>query len=151
MTQVLNFGLPSPIDIRIDGRDIAANRDVAVSILNEIRRVPGIVDARIQQDFSYPNFEVTVDRTKAHAGRVHRGRCREQRPQHPERQCPNEPMFFLNKGNGVNYSLVAQTPQYKLQSLQDLENIPITSATAAKSGVIADVATIQSIAGNVRG
>ena len=65
VTQVLNFGLPSPIDIRIDGRDIAANRDVAVGILNEIRRVPGIVDARIQQDFSYPNFEVAVDRTKA--------------------------------------------------------------------------------------
>ena len=65
VTQVLNFGLPSPIDIRIDGRDIQANRDVAVGVLNEICHVPGIVDARIQQDSSYPNFEIAVDRTKA--------------------------------------------------------------------------------------
>ncbi len=53
------------------------------------------------------------------------------------------PMFFLNQRNGVNYNLVAQTPQYQIQSLQDLENIPIRSATAARSGVVADLATIH--------
>src|ERR1700761_6432864 len=52
-------------------------------------------------------------------------------------------MFFLNQRNGVNYSLVAQTPQYKLQSLQDLQNIPITSKTAPKAEIVADVATIH--------
>ena len=143
VTQVLNFGLPSPIDIRIDGRDIAANRDVAVSILNEIRHVPGIVDARIQQDFSYPNFEVAVDRTKALQGGFTEVDVANSVLNILSGSAQTEPMFFLNKANGVNYSLVAQTPQYKVQSLQDLENIPITSATAAKSGMIADFATIH--------
>jgi multidrug efflux pump subunit AcrB len=143
VTQVLNFGLPSPIDIRIDGRDIAANRDVAVSILNEIRHVPGIVDARIQQDFSYPNFEVAVDRTKAMQGGFTEIDVANSVLNILSGSAQTEPMFFLNKGNGVNYSLVAQTPQYKVQSLQDLENIPITSARGAKSSMIADFATIH--------
>jgi multidrug efflux pump subunit AcrB len=134
VTQVLNFGLPSPIDIRIDGRDIAAN---------EIRRVPGIVDARIQQDFSYPNFEVAVDRTKAIQSGFTEVDVANSVLNILSGSAQTEPMFFLNKANGVNYSLVAQTPQYKVQSLQDLENIPITSARAAKSGVIADFATIH--------
>ncbi len=143
VTQVLNFGLPSPIDIRIDGRDIAANRDIAVSILNEIRHVPGIVDARIQQDFSYPNFEVAVDRTKALQGGFTEIDIANSVLNILSGSAQTEPMFFLNKRNGVNYSLVTQTPQYKVQSLQDLENIPITSAAAAKSGMIADFATIH--------
>ncbi len=143
VTQVLNFGLPSPIDIRIDGRDIMANRDVAVSILNEIRHVPGIVDARIQQDFSYPNFEVAVDRTKALQGGFTEADVATSMLNMLSSSGQVTPMFFLNQKNGVSYSFVTQTPQYQLQSLQDLENIPITSRTAAKSEVIADVATIR--------
>jgi multidrug efflux pump subunit AcrB len=143
VTQVLNFGLPSPIDIRIDGRDIQANRDVAVGILNEIRHVPGIVDARIQQDFSYPNFEIAVDRTKAMQGGFTEADVAGSVLNILSGSSQLDPMFFLNQRNGVNYSLVAQTPQYRIQSLQDLQNIPITSPTATRSEVIADVATIH--------
>ena len=143
VTQVLNFGLPSPIDIRIDGRDIQANRDIAVGILNEIRHVPGIVDARIQQDFSYPNFEIAVDRTKALQGGFTEADVANSVLNILSGSSQLDPMFFLNQRNGVNYNLVAQTPQYRIQSLQDLQNIPITSPTAARSEVIADVATIH--------
>jgi multidrug efflux pump subunit AcrB len=143
VTQVLNFGLPSPIDIRIDGRDIMTNRDVAVSILNEIKHVPGIVDARIQQDFSYPNFEVAVDRTKALQGGFTEADVANSVLNMLSGSGQLTPMFFLNQRNGVNYSLVAQTPQYQIESLQDLENIPIRSTTAARSGVVADLATIH--------
>ena len=65
ITQILNFGLPSPIDIQISGKDINANRAVADHMLQKIRRIPGIVDARIHQKFDYPTFQITVDRTKA--------------------------------------------------------------------------------------
>ncbi len=143
VTQVLNFGLPSPIDIRIDGRDIEKNRDIAVGILNEIRHVPGIVDARIQQDFSYPNFEIAVDRTKALQGGFTEADVANSVLNILSGSSQLDPMFFLNQRNGVNYNLVAQTPQYRIQSLQDLQNIPITSTTAARSEVIADVATIH--------
>src|SRR3954454_1096795 len=143
VTQVLNFGLPAPIDIRIDGRDIQANRDVAIHILDQIRHVPGIVDAHIQQDFDYPNFEVNVDRTKAQQGGFTEADIAGSILNTLSGSFQTSPMFFLNKGNGVNYTLAAQTPQYKVQSLQDLQNIPVNAPTAAKSGVLADYATIK--------
>ncbi len=143
VTQVLNFGLPAPIDIRIDGRDVQANRGVATQILNKIRRVPGIVDARIQQDFDYPDFKVDVDRTKAQQGGFTEADVAGSVLDTLSGSFQTAPMFFLNRGNGVNYTLAAQTPQYKMQSLQDIQNIPITSPTAPHAGVLADVATIK--------
>ncbi len=143
VTQILNFGLPSPIDIQIEGTDMDGNRRVASRILTQLRRAPGAVDARIQQAFDYPMFEIQVDRTKAAQGG------------YTERDVANSvlnslsgsfqvtPMFFLNWNNGVNYSLVAQTPQYDIQSLQDLENTPISGAGARRPGILANVARIR--------
>src|SRR5919106_3791740 len=142
VTQIMNFGLPAPIDIQIEGADIQGNRQVADKILNEIRKLPGIADARIQQNFDYPKFDVAVDRTKAAGGGF------------TERDVANSllvslsgsfqttPTFFLNWQNGVSYNMATQTPQYKIQSLQDLQNMPITSATMTRPGILADVASI---------
>ena len=143
VTQVLNFGLPAPIDIRIDGANVQANRDIAVHILNEIRRVPGIVDARIQQNFDYPDFEVNVDRTKAQQAGFTEADVAGSVLNTLSGSSQVSPMFFLNRGNGVNYTMAAQTPQYKVQSLQDIENIPISAPTAASAGILANVATIK--------
>src|SRR5579862_5639319 len=143
VTQVLNFGLPAPIDVQIDGTDTEGNRLVADRMLEEIRQTPGIADARIQQEFDYPVFDVTVDRTKAAQGG------------YTERDVANSmlnslsgsfqiaPMFFLNYKNGVSYNLVTQTPQYSMQSLQDLQNTPLNAATAARPEILADVASIK--------
>jgi multidrug efflux pump subunit AcrB len=143
VTQVLNFGLPAPIDIQIEGADIEGNREVAARMLHEIERVPGIADARIQQAFDYPEFDVAVDRTKAAQGG------------YTERDVANSmlnslsgsfqisPMFFLNFNNGVSYNLVTQTPQYSIQTLQDLQNTPLNAANAAHPEILADVASIK--------
>jgi multidrug efflux pump subunit AcrB len=143
VTQILNFGLPAPIDIQIDGADIDRNRGIANQILGEIRQVSGIVDARIEQAFDYPTFKITVDRTKA------------AQSGHPEREVANNvlnslsgsfqitPMFFLNYDNGVNYNLVAQPPQYHIQSIQDIESIPLTSPQRKDLDILADVASIK--------
>ena len=142
VTQILNFGLPAPVDIQIDGADVQANRAVADKILAEMRHVPGVVDARMQQDFDYPKFHIAIDRTKAVEGG------------YTPRDVANSllvslsgsfqvtPTFFLNWQNGVNYNLVEQTPQYAIQSLQDLQNIPITAAAAPRPEILADVASI---------
>jgi CzcA family heavy metal efflux pump len=143
VTQVLNFGLPAPIDVQIEGSDVVSNREVAARMLQEIKKIPGAVDAHIQQAFDYPAFDVTVDRTKAaQAG-------------YAERDVANSllnslsgsfqisPMFFLNWQNGVSYNLVTQTPQYSVQSLQDLQNTPLNAATAHRPEILADVAGIQ--------
>ena len=142
-TQILNFGLPAPVDVQIEGANTEGNRVIADKMLAEIRQVPGIADARLQQPFDYPEYEVAIDRTKAaQAGFT-------------ERDVANSmlnslsgsfqitPQFFLNYQNGTSYNLVTQTPQYAIQSLQDLQNVPITASGAHQPAILADVAQIH--------
>ncbi|HET9688425.1 MAG TPA: efflux RND transporter permease subunit [Pseudolabrys sp.] len=142
VTQILNFGLPAPIDIQIEGADIQGNRQVADKILNEIGQVPGIADARIQQDFDYPKFHIDVDRTMAAGGGFTQRDVASSLLVSLSGSFQTTPTFFLNWQNGVNYNLAIQTPQYRIQSLQDLQNMPITSATARSPEILADVASI---------
>jgi CzcA family heavy metal efflux pump len=143
VTQILNFGLPAPIDIQIEGADMAGNERVADTMLTQLRQVRGITDLRIQQQADYPKLHIDVDRTKAlQAG-------------YTERDVANSmlistsgsfqvtPMFYLNPKNGVSYNLVVQTPQYDIQSGQDLQNIPLSSADQKQPGIMADVASID--------
>jgi multidrug efflux pump subunit AcrB len=143
VTQVLNFGTPAPVDIQIEGNDIDGNREVANRILHEIDRVPGIADARIQQAFDYPAFDVAVDRTKAAQGGYTQRDVANSMLNSLSGSFQISPMFFLNWKNGVSYNLVTQTPQYSIQSLQDLQNTPLNSATAMRAEILADVASVQ--------
>jgi CzcA family heavy metal efflux pump len=142
VTQVLNFGLPAPIDIQIEGADIEGNRRVADKMLAELRRVPGLTDLRIQQQFDYPTYDINVDRTKAAQGRLTERSVATSVLNSLSGSFQVTPTFFLNWKNGVNYNLVAQTPQYRIQSLQDLANTPITTPGESRSGILADVASV---------
>jgi len=142
VTQIINFGLPAPIDIQLEGADVQGNRRVADQMLNELRRVPGLVDLRIQQRFDYPKFDVTVDRTKAGQGGFTTRDLATSLLVSLSGSFQTTPTFFLNWQNGVNYNLATQTPQYRIQSLQDLQNIPISSPTTTRPGILADVASI---------
>src|SRR6266481_755016 len=143
VTQVLNFGLPAPIDVQIEGTDIEGNREVAARMLHEIESVPGIADARIQQAFDYPEFDVAVDRTKAAQGGYTQRDIANSLLNSLSGSFQITPMFFLNWKNGVSYNLVTQTPQYSIQSLQDLQNTPLNATTAAHPEILADVASIK--------
>ena len=143
VTQVLNFGLPAPIDIQIEGSDIEGNREVAARMLREIEQVPGIADARIQQAFDYPEFDVAVDRTKAAQGGYTQRDVANSLLNSLSGSFQITPMFFLNWKNGVSYNLVTQTPQYSIQSLEDLQNTPLNAASAARPEILADVASIK--------
>ena len=143
VTQVLNFGLPAPIDIQIEGADIDGNRQVADKMLAELRRVPGLTDLRIQQQFDYPVYDINVDRTKAAQGGLSERSVATSVLNSLSGSFQVTPSFFLNWKNGVNYNLVAQTPQYEVQSLQDLANTPVTTPGASRSGILADVASVK--------
>jgi multidrug efflux pump subunit AcrB len=143
VTQVLNFGLPAPIDIQIEGTDIEGNREVAARMLQEVERIPGIADARIQQAFDYPEFDVAVDRTKAAQGGYTQRDVANSLLNSLSGSFQITPMFFLNWKNGVSYNLVTQTPQYSIQSLEDLQNTPLNASTAARPEILADVASIR--------
>jgi multidrug efflux pump subunit AcrB len=144
VTQILDFGLPSPIDVQVEGNDVVASQQIAEKLMAQMRQVPGLVDLRVQQPLDYPTLDVAVDRVKAlQAG-------------YTEQNVANSvlnalsgsfqitPLFFMNWKNGVNYNLVAQTPQYRFQSINDLLNIPLP-ATASRSNteILGDVASVS--------
>jgi CzcA family heavy metal efflux pump len=127
VSQILNFGLPAPIDIQVVGNNQKANYAYANDLLKRIRHVAGIADLRIQQIFNYPQINIDVDRTMAADVGL------------TQRDVANSllvtlsgsgqvrPNFWLNPENGVSYPIVAQMPQYRVNSISDLSNIPITS------------------------
>jgi multidrug efflux pump subunit AcrB len=141
VSQILNFGMPAPLDIQIEGADIDANRRLAKRILDQLRHVSGAVDWRIQQQFDYPTFNVNVDRTKAIEGGLTPRDVATSLLVSLSGTAQTTPSFFLDWKNGVNYSIVQQAPQYKIQSLPDLQGTPITAA-ATHPGILADVASI---------
>src|SRR5437667_1284 len=142
VTQIINFGLPAPIDIQVEGADIQGNRRVADKMLNELRQVRGLVDLRVNQRFDYPKFDVVLDRTKAaQAGFTARDLASSLLVS-LSGSFQTTPTFFLNWQNGVSYNLATQTPQYRIQSLHDIENIPVSAPTATRPGILTDVASI---------
>src|ERR1700733_7871592 len=142
VTQILNFGLPAPIDVQFEGADIAGNRKVADKVLSEFHQIPGLVDLRIQQPDDYPVLTVDVDRTKAAQGGLTVRDVGGSLLNILSGSTQLNPQFFLNYKNGVNYNLVVQAPQYTIQSLSDLQNIPLSSATSKEPEILADVAGI---------
>jgi multidrug efflux pump subunit AcrB len=143
ITQVLNFGLPAPLDIQITGADITHNREVADGILGRVRAVPGVVDARIQQRFDYPDLEINVDRTKALQAAFTERDVASAVLNALSSSFQTSPMFFLNERNGVNYTMALMAPQYDEQTLHDLESLSITSPSTRRQAILADFATIS--------
>src|SRR5260370_12350021 len=109
VTQILNFGLPAPVDIQIEGANIAENRQVADRMLNQLRHVPGLVYFRIQQAFDYPKFHIDVDRTKAASAGFTERDISSSMLVSLSGSFQTSPTFFLNWQNGVQYQLVQQT------------------------------------------
>jgi len=143
VTQILNFGLPAPIDIQIVGNDLQGNRQFADKLLARVKYVSGTTDLRIQQTFDQPKLHIDVDRTKA------------QEIGFTQREVANNllitlsgssqtsPTFWLDPKNNVSYQIATQTPQYRVQSLQDLENIPVTGAGTAPPSILANLASFS--------
>jgi multidrug efflux pump subunit AcrB len=143
VTQILNFGLPAPIDVQVEGSNIAGNRKVVDKILEQMKQVPGLVDLRLQQPDDYPVLDVTVDRTKAIQGGFTVKDVGGSMLNVLSGSSQLTPTYFLNYKNGVNYSVVAETPQYQIQSLSDLQNIPLASSAAHQPSILGNVATIS--------
>ncbi|HEX4001416.1 MAG TPA: efflux RND transporter permease subunit [Candidatus Acidoferrales bacterium] len=143
VTQILNFGLPAPIDIKVVGRNLVANRSFAEQLMNQLKFVPGMVDLRIQQPFNYPKLHLDVDRTKANQV----GFTQEQVAQNLlislSGSFQTAPTFWLDPKTGVSYSITTQTPQYRITSLQDLENIPVASkGSGAPPQILGNLASV---------
>jgi multidrug efflux pump subunit AcrB len=142
VSQILNFGLPAPIDVQIVGANLQNDREFADRLLQQMKYIPGATDLRIQQPFNQPKFFVNIDRTKSqqvgYSARDIAGNVLVSL----SGSFQTSPTFWLNPRNGVSYSIVAESPQYEMDSLQDLRNIPI-SGNGTTPQILASLASIK--------
>jgi len=131
VSQILNFGAPAPIDLQIRGNNLNANFAYANQLLKAIRRIPGVADARIQQSNKAPIFDVTLDRSLAQSVGLTARDVTNSLVVNLAGSSQVAPTYWLNPANGVSYPIVMQTPQYQLDSLSALANLPISSTTGA--------------------
>jgi multidrug efflux pump subunit AcrB len=142
VSQILNFGLPAPLDLQVIGNNQAANYAYATELLKRIRRVPGIADLRIQQVLNYPQINVDVDRTLASEVGVTQRDVANSLLVTLSGSAQVHPNFWLNTENGVSYPIVAQMPQYRIDTMTDLSNVPITPSNGAAPQYLGGLARI---------
>jgi multidrug efflux pump subunit AcrB len=143
VSQILNFGLPAPIDIQIASNNVETSKQFADRILPQLRNIPGAVDLHVQQVFDQPKLHIEVDRTKAAGSGFTQNDVARSLLTTLSGSFQTQPTFWLNPKNGVSYNLVTQTPQYRIQSFSDLQNIPISGANVKAPEILNDVAGIQ--------
>ena len=148
VSQILNFGAPAPIDIQIRGSKLDANFDYANKLLKAIRRIPGVADARIQQSRKNPVFDVNMDRTRALDVGLTARDVTNSLVVDIAGSSQVAPTYWLNPANGIPYSIVMQTPQYSLDSLAGLANLPVSGAAGGSPQVLGALANISRSTGN---
>jgi len=140
--QILNFGAPAPIDIQIVGRDVKGNEAFARNVLRRIATIPGVVDARIQQSSRSPQMNVIVDRNRIGPFGLTERDVTTSLASVLAGTGQTAPVYYLNPDNGVSYPVVAQAPEYRIGSVDELSSIPVTGQggnTSQTLGGIADI------------
>jgi len=148
VSQILNFGVPAPIDLQIVGSDVQANRKYANVLLARIRRIPGIADARIQQAFQQPTLNVNVDRSLAGLVGLSEKDAATAMQTTLSGSSQTSPTYWLNPKTGVSYPVSIQTPPSILYTMNDLNNIPVTTSSGANTQLLGGLATIERAASN---
>ena len=143
VSQILSFGLPAPIDIQVVGRDLEANRRFAAGLLGELRQVPGIADLRVHQAFNQPKLHLESDRSFAAATGLTQRDVANSLLISLSGSGQTSPTFWLNPATGVSYNLATMTPQYRVDSLEDLGNIPVTGASGNRAQSLQGLVTTQ--------
>ncbi len=146
VSQILNFGMPAPIDVQLTGPNYAQNYVIAQGIANRMRHVPGAVDVHVQQLMNAPDLNLNVDRVRAQQVGLTQRDVAQNLLVSLSSSFQTSPTFWLNPKNGVSYSLAVQTPQYKVENLQSLMNIPVGNGNSQPE-VLANLATVTANTG----
>jgi len=146
ISQILNFGSPAPIDLQVMGPDRAANKLYAQKLLKGIQQIGGLADVRIQQADNYPQLSIEVDRSRAKKVGISERDVTNSLVTNMAGSGQVAPSYWLNRANGVSYPIVAQSPDYRFNSLSDLENLAIDSTATSStkdSQILGGLATIK--------
>jgi multidrug efflux pump subunit AcrB len=142
VTQVLNFGLPAPIDIQLVGRD-PKNLEIAREIQTRVAAVPGAIDVHLQQVPAVPDLFIKVDRTQAQQLGLAQRDVASDLLVSLSSSFQTAPNFWLNPQNGVSYAVQVMTPQYKIDSMDSLQSTPIRSNTGQMPQLLSNLATVE--------
>ncbi len=147
VSQILSFGLPAPIDVQVVGRDLEANRQFAASLREKLSQVPGLVDLRVHQAFNQPQLHLRSDRTLVAETGFTQREVATNLLISLSGSFQTTPTFWLNPTTGVSYSVATQTPQYQIDSLQALGNIPVAGVSGARPQLLEGLTSLQRGAG----
>jgi CzcA family heavy metal efflux pump len=126
VTQILNFGTPAPIDVAVTGANQRGNYVIAEKLASEFRHIPGAVDVHVQQALDEPTLHMDVDRTRAQSVGLQAKDVAGNLLVSLSSSFQTSPAFWLDPKNGVSYNVAVQTPQYRVDSYQELQNTPVT-------------------------
>ncbi len=143
VSQILNFGLPAPIDIQFIGRDANKSLDLAREAAQKLALVPGAVDVRVHQPYDGPRLDIKMDRSVAEQVGITGANIAQSVLVSLSGSFQTAPTFFLDPSNGVEYNIAVQAPQYNISTLQDINNLPINGLGSGGSQVLANVATVS--------
>ena len=144
ITQILNFGLPAPIDVQVVGNDADNNRRVALALLPRIKSVRGAVDVHMHQIVDSPSFFVNVDRVRAAQIGLSEQAIANSMNTSLSSSFQIAPNFWADPKTGIPYSIAVQTPEYRLRTMNDLQNTPLllSSASGGALQMLSNVATV---------
>jgi multidrug efflux pump subunit AcrB len=143
VSQILNFGVPAPIDLQVVGNDVQADRKYANALLARIKQIPGIADARIQQAFQQPTLNVNFDRSLAGLVGLSEKDAATAMLTTLAGSSQTSPTYWLNPKTGVSYPVSVQTPQRDIGTMGGLQNMPVTSGTGAGSQLLGGLSTTE--------
>jgi multidrug efflux pump subunit AcrB len=143
VSQILNFGVPAPVDIQLIGPNLQANYRLAQQISNQVQHVPGTVDVHVQQLFSYPTLFLNIDRTRAQSVGLSQQDVANSILLTLSSSFQINPSFWVNPATGNEYNVAVQVPQYKIDSMQSLENIPVSSTSTKTPQILGNLGQIN--------
>jgi CzcA family heavy metal efflux pump len=147
VTQILNFGTPAPIDVQILGQNQSGNYQAGMKLANEIRHIPGAVDVHVQQTFDGPTLYMDINRTRAQYVGMQARDVAQNVLVSLSSSFQTAPNFWLDPKNGVSYSVAVQTPQYRVDNYQALQNTPVTaSGSTAAPQILGNLVTTSTVA-----
>jgi multidrug efflux pump subunit AcrB len=127
VTQILNFGLPAPIDVQVMGPDMQSSYGIAQQIANRMRHVPGTADVHVQQLLSNPTLHMDLQRARMNQVGLNASSVAQSMLVTLSGSFQTSPNFWLNPQNGVSYQIAVQAPQYRITSMDDLMSVPVVS------------------------
>ena len=143
VSQILNFGLPAPIDVQLIGASNAQNYQLGEQIANRLRHIPGAVDVHVQQLMNNPGLHLDVDRSRAQQVGLSERDVAQNLLVSLSSSFQTAPSFWVNPKNGVTYNVSIMSPQYRVDSLQALMNTPMSGATGSSQQVLANLASVR--------